>query len=141
MQQSFAKVSGVTETLQVTDLVEDALRMNSSGLARHDIQVIKEFEEVPPITVEKHKVLQILVNLVRNAKHACDEFGPPEKKRLTLRVTNGNDRVRIAVSDNGVGIPPENLTRIFSTASPPRKTATASACTAARWRPKEMGSR
>ena len=112
MQQGFAKVSGVTETLQITDLVEDALRMNASSLMRHDIQVIREFEKLTPIMVEKQKVLQILVNLVRNAKHACDDSGRPDK-RLTLRVTNGNQLVRIAVADNGIGILPENLTRIF----------------------------
>jgi signal transduction histidine kinase len=100
------------EMVRVTDLVEDALRMNSTSLCRHDIHVVKEFESVPAISVEKHKVLQILVNLVRNAKQACDDTALVEK-RLTIRVTNGDDRVRIAVSDNGCGISPENLTRIF----------------------------
>ncbi len=68
---------------------------------------------MPPVMIEKHKVLQILVNLVRNAKHACEDSGRQEK-RLTIRVSNGENRVRIAVSDNGVGIPPENLARIFA---------------------------
>ena len=113
MQQSFAKVSGVTELVKAADLVEDALRMNASSLARHNIQIIKEFEEAQLITVEKQKVLQILVNLVRNAQDACDNSGR-EKKRLTLRVSHGDDRVRIAVCDNGVGIPAENRTRIFA---------------------------
>jgi PAS domain S-box-containing protein len=113
MQQGFAKVSGTTETLSVTELVEDALKMNASALARHDIAVTKEFQKVPLIRVEKHKVLQILVNLVRNAQQACDESDPPEK-RLNLRVTHGDDRVRIAVTDNGIGILSENLTRIFA---------------------------
>ncbi len=113
MQQSFAKVSGVTETLQASDLAEEALRMNASSLTRHDIQVARQFDEVPPITTEKQKVMQILVNLVRNAKQACDESGRPEK-RLTLRVSTGCDRVRISVRDNGIGIRPENLTRIFA---------------------------
>jgi signal transduction histidine kinase/ligand-binding sensor domain-containing protein len=113
MQQSFAKVSGVTELVKAADLVEDALRMNASGLARHNIEIIKEFEEARLITVEKQKVLQVLVNLVRNAQDACDNSGC-EKKRLTLRVTHADDRVRIAVCDNGVGIPPENRTRIFA---------------------------
>ena len=113
MQQSFAKVSGLVETLQVTDLVKDALRMNSSAFARHGIEVVTEFEDVPPVAVEKHKVLQILVNLVRNSKHACDDSGRSDK-RLTLRVSNGRECVRIAVTDNGIGIPAENLTRIFN---------------------------
>jgi len=54
-------------------LIEDALRINSSALTRHDIQVIKEFRDLPSVTVEKHKVLQILVNLDSDAKHACDD--------------------------------------------------------------------
>src|SRR5437868_5289032 len=113
MQQSFAKVSGIMETLAASDLIEDALKMNSSSLLRHDIEVIKESGPVPPLNIEKHKVLQILVNLIRNAKHACDDSGRSDK-RLTIRVANGEGRVRIAVMDNGVGIPPANLTRIFN---------------------------
>ncbi len=114
MQQSYARVSGLAETVKVSDLVEDALQMNADALERHDVQLIREFDpEVPEITVEKHKVLQILVNLVRNAKYACDESNRKDKQ-MTVRVTNGDDRVRITVSDNGVGIPPENLTRIFN---------------------------
>jgi PAS domain S-box-containing protein len=113
MQQSYAKVSGLTETVRVTDLVDDALRMNASALARHEVQAIREFSEVPSIAVEKHKVLQILVNLIRNAKYACDQSGRPDS-RLTIRVTNGDDKVRVAVLDNGIGIPPENITRIFN---------------------------
>jgi PAS domain S-box-containing protein len=113
MQQSFAKAPGITDKLSITDLVEDALKMNAGAFARHDIVLIKEFQKVPFVTVEKHKVLQILVNLLNNAKQSCDELNPPEK-RLTLRVTNGNDRVRIAVTDNGMGVLPENLTRIFA---------------------------
>jgi signal transduction histidine kinase len=114
MQQSYAKVAGVTEAVKVADLVEDALRMNAGALVRHDVQLIREYDpRVPEIIVEKHKVLQILVNLVRNAKYACDESGQ-EEKRMIVRVSNGDDRVRVTVIDNGVGIPAENLTKIFN---------------------------
>jgi PAS domain S-box-containing protein len=113
MQQSYAKVSGVTERVNPTELVEDALRMNAGALARHEVQLAREYDpQLSEITVEKHKVLQILVNLIRNAKYACDESGRPEK-RLTMRVTNRDGRIHIAVADNGVGITPENLARIF----------------------------
>lgn len=114
MQQSYARVSGMSESVNVLELVEDALRMNGGALARHEVQLVRDYPAHPTVaTLDKHKVLQILVNLVRNAKYACDDSGAPEK-RLTVRVTNGDDRVRITVADNGVGIPPENLTRIFS---------------------------
>jgi C4-dicarboxylate-specific signal transduction histidine kinase len=113
MQQTFAKVSGVTETVSMADLIEDALTMNSTSFARHDIHVIKQFEPVPSVTVEKHKAVQILVNLVRNAVESWDGSACPEK-RLTLRLHNGNDHVRIAMTDNGTGILAENLTHIFA---------------------------
>jgi PAS domain S-box-containing protein len=113
MQQTYSKVTGASETLQLTELVEDTLRMNAESFAHHDVQVVRDFADVPPVMVEKHKVIQILVNLVRNAKHACDAV-PHAEKRLTLRVYQGGDSVNIAVSDNGIGIPRENLAHIFN---------------------------
>jgi signal transduction histidine kinase len=113
MQQSHAKALGIAEIVDVKDLVEDSLRMNEDSLNKHQVRVVREFEEVPPISVEKHKVLQILVNLMRNAKDACGDL-KDAKKRMTLRIVQLGDRIRISVSDNGAGIAPENLTRIFA---------------------------
>jgi PAS domain S-box-containing protein len=113
MQQSYAKLCGVTETIAVVDLVEDSLRLNAGAFVRHGVTLRREFNEVPPITVDKHKVLQILVNLVRNAKYACDESGRADKL-ITLRIEAAPAGVRIAVIDNGVGIPAENMSRLFT---------------------------
>jgi len=58
-------------------------------------------------------VLQILINLIRNAKYALDE-GHPKDKELRIRVrSTPENRVQIRSSTHGVGIPPENLTCIF----------------------------
>jgi signal transduction histidine kinase len=113
MQQSYAKVSGVAESVKITDLVEDALRLNAGSLARHEVALVREYTDAPAITVEKHKVLQILVNLIRNAKYACDESGRTDKQ-ITLKVSRRDQWVCVAVIDNGVGIPVENRTRIFN---------------------------
>jgi PAS domain S-box-containing protein len=114
MQQSYAKVSGVSETIAPAELIEDALRMNEAAFTRHQVQVTREYADVPSITVEKHKVLQILVNLMRNAKYALEESGKKEKPiRLRLERING-EAIRISVIDEGIGIPVENLTRIFN---------------------------
>ncbi len=112
MQQSYARRGGVSEMVDIRTLVEDSLRMNEGAFSRHGVTLLREFEEVPLITVDKHKVLQILVNVIRNAKYACDESGNAEK-RVTVRVHAANGAVVIAVIDTGVGIPPENLDRIF----------------------------
>ena len=84
MQQNYAQVSGLAERLNVIDLVEDAYHLNSAAIERHDVRLVREFEEVTA-TVNKHKVLQILVNLIRNAKYALDEGQLPEKL-MTIRV-------------------------------------------------------
>jgi PAS domain S-box-containing protein len=114
MQQSYANVSGVVETVKVSELTEDALRMNAGALSRHNVQVVREYDQrAPEINVDKHKVLQILVNLIRNAKYACDESNRSDKQ-LTVRINGEKERVRISVLDNGVGIPAENMNRIFN---------------------------
>jgi PAS domain S-box-containing protein len=115
MQQSYAKVSGAYENLSPVGLVEDALRINAAAFDRHHIQVVREFEESSPaVCADRHKVLQILINLIRNAKYAMDRPDAHDK-RLVIRVGRASpDRVKITVSDNGVGIAPENLIKIFN---------------------------
>jgi PAS domain S-box-containing protein len=113
MQQSYARVAGVKEVINVRELVEDCLHMNAAALGRHGVEVVREFADVPLINIDKHKVLQVLVNLIRNAKHACQDSARADRL-LTVRVADGDGRIKISVMDNGVGISPENLTRIFS---------------------------
>jgi signal transduction histidine kinase len=114
MQQDYAKLSGLSVAVKTTDMVENALRMNVSALTRHEVNLAREFIDDPTIIVDKHAVLQILVNLIRNAKYACNESGRSDKL-VTVRIfKNGNDGINIQIKDNGVGIPRENLSRLFS---------------------------
>jgi two-component system NtrC family sensor kinase len=113
MQQNYAKVAGVKEIIAAVDLVEDSLRMNAGALTRHGVEVERDYRDNPRVNVDKHKVLQILVNLVRNAKYACDEAQSIEK-RIVLRVQCLDHRVQLSVIDNGVGIAADNMTRIFN---------------------------
>jgi PAS domain S-box-containing protein len=113
MQQNYARVSGVAETVKVTEIVEDALRMNAGAMSRHEIALVRQYTDEPMVSIEKHKVLQILVNLIRNAKYACDESGRMDKQ-ITLKIWKRDQWICIAVVDNGIGIPPENLTRVFN---------------------------
>ena len=121
MQQNYARVSGLVETVSLADLAEDAIKMHGGAYARHGIVLQRDYEELPLVSVDKHKVLQILVNLLHNSKYACEAANQPEK-RVALRLkSSGADRVKIEVADNGVGIPAENLTRIFSQGFTTRK--------------------
>ncbi|WP_233261323.1 sensor histidine kinase [Vitiosangium sp. GDMCC 1.1324] len=116
MQQQHARYGGVVELVQVPQLINDALRLDAGSLEPLGIEVRREYAEVPPIVVDRHKLLQILLNLLSNARHALLDSRAPDK-RLTIRVGHGagrRDQLRIEVADNGVGIAPENLTRMFS---------------------------
>jgi len=114
LQQSYTGVSGISDKLSLADLLDDAIRINSQSVTRHNIDVIREYEVLPPVVTEKQKVLQILVNLLSNAKYAVIA-ADRATRRITVRAKRvATDRVRIEVIDNGVGIPRENLTRIFS---------------------------
>ena len=115
MQQAYATMVGVVEPLDPVALMEDSLRMNAGALVRHEVACVREFHPVPGVLAEKAKVLQILVNLIRNAKYAADE-GRRAEKIITLRLelNEAGDRVRLIVQDNGIGIPPENMEKIFT---------------------------
>lgn len=113
MQQNYARGSSLAEDCQAAELVEESLHISSISLSRHGITVVRDFKTVPNIHVTRHKVLQIMVNLIRNAKYAMDETGRAEKPMTIIIEPHGAELVRISVRDEGVGIPPENLTKIF----------------------------
>lgn len=112
-QQNYGRAFGVIETLDPREVIEDAARLTGESLARHRITLVRDFASKRPVCADRHKVLQILVNLVRNAKQAVIEADPPER-RIAIRVTEAApDRLIIAVTDTGTGIPEENLAKIF----------------------------
>jgi PAS domain S-box-containing protein len=119
VQQGYARVSGVRAEVSAEVLIEDALRINREALERHRITVVRDFAPAPPLLIEKHKVLEILVNLLSNAKYACDErAGGGLGARITVRIDTpkgerAGGRVRLVVADNGIGIPHQHLSRIF----------------------------
>jgi len=114
LQQSYGRAVGVTEAVAVADLVQDAIRINAAALDRHNVAVEQELCDLPTVRLDRQKVLQILINLISNAKYAVSESAA-EEKRIILRLSRCNGTsFRIDVCDNGVGIPKENLTRIFN---------------------------
>ncbi len=114
MQQEHARSTRLVERLSVPRLIDEALRPHLVALEREGIQVQREYSETSELEADRHQLLQILLNLLSNARHALRDSDRPDK-RLTLRVRPGGvGRLFIEVSDNGVGIPPENLPLIFS---------------------------
>ncbi|MGC4031133.1 MAG: ATP-binding protein [Tepidisphaeraceae bacterium] len=117
-QQNYAKPSTVFEIMNPAELLEDALRLNLIALDRHGVTIERDVADIGPVKIDKHKTLQILVNLISNAKNAMCDLNGNKERRLALRVhaieTDAGRRLRISVQDNGMGIAPENLSRIFA---------------------------
>ncbi|WNG53075.1 HAMP domain-containing protein [Archangium minus] len=114
VQQNYARTPRLHEPVQLAELVEDAIRINSAGLTRHQVTVVRQLASLPPVLTDKHKLLMILVNLVSNAKYAMDDV-PPAERLLTVKLEHSTtDSIRIEIHDNGMGIAPELLTRIFT---------------------------
>ncbi len=113
LQQSYSKTTNMIESASVAELVEDAIRINAEALTRHGVEVKREFADLPPVLLDHHKILQILTNLISNAKYALSDSNQDDRI-LTICVTEPQGgHFRIEVHDNGIGITEENLTRIF----------------------------
>jgi len=120
-QQNYARVLGVSEVVDLSEVMEDAIKIHGGSYERHAIKLVREYDPLPQITLDKHKVMQILINFLSNAKYACDA-GNKNEKIVTVRIKRmNNDRVKMEVADNGIGIAPENVTRIFSQGFTTRK--------------------
>lgn len=118
-QQSYAGAPRLIESLPLDVLIDDALRMNADSLARHRIPVVKDVSGLPPLPLDRHRLLMILVNLISNAKQALGAAGgdaPCLRLSAVLAegAADGARQLRISVADNGEGIAPEHLTKVFS---------------------------
>jgi C4-dicarboxylate-specific signal transduction histidine kinase len=112
-QQSFARVFGVTESIEAERLMEEAIQLHAAAFVRHGIKLVRQYAPVAPVLVDRHKVLQILVNLLRNAKQAVSDSNGAEKQIILTIAAPSEGRVSFSITDNGSGITPENLTKIF----------------------------
>jgi C4-dicarboxylate-specific signal transduction histidine kinase len=114
MQQSYASLAGTIDTVPLEELVEDALRFVSASLENRKVQIKRTFAPVPPVTIDRHKVVQTLLNVIRNAMYALDSRSE-EDRHLALEIAaSGENHIAIRVEDNGGGIAPADLGKIFS---------------------------
>jgi two-component system NtrC family sensor kinase len=116
-QQSYSGASSVVEPVRLTELMEDALRMNATSISRHQINIVKEFADMPLLLLDKHLLLQILINLIGNANQAMEPIADRSHQitlRTQLRETIEGLRLCIGVEDNGEGFTPENRKRLFT---------------------------
>jgi two-component system sensor histidine kinase ChiS len=115
LQQTVAGVVGVRDSIAIPALIDDASKLFVDSFKRHDIDLVSDYApDIPEITIEKSKALQILLNLLRNARDAVSVMAR-DNRQVRIQVTRPSaDQVAIAVADNGVGIGPEHMKRMFN---------------------------
>jgi signal transduction histidine kinase len=112
-QQNYAGAGGFSEKVTMSEIVEDALIMQSGSIKRHGISIIRDYHDMPQVTVQKIKLMHVYINLIKNAKDAMLE-NPPDKRLLTISIQEDNNDILVSFTDVGCGIEPQNLTKIFS---------------------------
>ena len=113
LQQSYSRTIGLTERINVVEVIDDAEALNIDAIRRHNIVVVKHLEPLPQIILDRQKLLQILTNLISNAKQAFSGSDIDNKRIEIALYHHRPDVFCITVSDNGTGITEESLTRIF----------------------------
>ncbi|MBS0271849.1 MAG: PAS domain-containing protein [Proteobacteria bacterium] len=115
-QNDISRASGMRENIFLPEAIDTALEMTDFAFEEHNIHIMKNYQKTPFVLTDKVKLLQILVNLIRNAKDALMENSVDAKKIITifLKKDNLNNKLIIKVKDNGIGIAAENLQKIFT---------------------------
>ncbi|REG27077.1 putative ATPase [Archangium gephyra] len=120
VQQDYAKTTLILGEWDLAQIIEDSLRFQLAALQRHGVTVTREFTSVPKLQVDKHKVLQILINLLSNAKDAMAEV-PEGQRHLCVRLTAEGNVARIQVVDSGKGFTLELRKQLFALGFTTRK--------------------
>ncbi|MBC8353319.1 MAG: HAMP domain-containing protein [Planctomycetes bacterium] len=112
-QQSFAGLADIAEPCELQEVIEEAYAIAGISAGRHGIEVEREIDELPAVQAVRSKLLQILVNLIKNAKEALKAYDSPHKT-VTLRLGIQDDFARVEIADNGPGIDIEKLNQVFA---------------------------
>ncbi|HRI65899.1 MAG TPA: ATP-binding protein, partial [Polyangium sp.] len=116
LQQSFAGAQRLVDDVVIAELVDDALRISAIDELRHGIEIVRDIAPAPTHwPLERHRVLQVLVNLISNSFHALLATSDGRKKSIIVASSVENaDRLRFTVHDTGCGIEPAVMARLFS---------------------------
>lgn len=112
-QQSYAGEGGLLEEYKLDAIIEDSLTMLVGTLDKHHIEIIKEYDNIGMVPVQKVKLVHVLINLFNNAKDAMVETAEDER-RIIIKLEKDDTHAYIRVKDTGHGIKTSDLEKIFS---------------------------
>ena len=108
---NFSRAGSTAEFTEVdlNKLLEDTLQLLEPQLRKGEVRIVREYAEVSPVIHgSAGKLQQVLTNLILNARDAMDSSG-----EIRLATSCSEDSVCVEVADNGAGIAPENISKIY----------------------------
>jgi PAS domain S-box-containing protein len=97
----------------VNDIIDKTIELHEYWLRSTNIEVVRDYSEVPYISVDRQQIQQVILNLLINAEHAISDAGRRGRIEFKTGYDGESDNIIITVSDNGAGIHPEILPKIF----------------------------
>ena len=99
----------------LVEIVEDSIGFIEADAKLHDVRIVRKISDIS-VTLYADRVMleQVLLNLMRNAIDAMSVDTPPERRRMTIRLSIVDDQVRIRVADRGTGISPAIREKLFT---------------------------
>lgn len=114
MQKDISGIYGIQQNVFLPEALDFALEMSCVAPETHGIKIVRNYNDAAFIIIDKTKLLQIIVNLIRNAKDSLQLMENKTQKTITLSIKKSNSMIKIIVQDNGVGIPKEIIKKIFT---------------------------
>jgi PAS domain S-box-containing protein len=115
LQQSYATAEHeMRENHDLNSLIEDAIRMQTGQFEKRNISVRRELDpKLSNLLIDKNRLMQVLVNLIKNSYEAIDELNGNNDRTITFRTSSDNGKTRLEIADSGIGIDPALIPRIY----------------------------
>gem|GEM_PF-3469318 len=115
MQQGYAaSAEEVKSLVDPNQALGDAIRMQTGAIEKRGIRIEQAFaESLPRLLIDKNRLMQVLVNIIKNGYEAIDQNGPQTDKRMRFGTFAEHGRVGFKIEDSGIGLAPEQADAVF----------------------------
>ena len=115
LQQRLVSGIGKEDFLSIKSMVKDALKMMNEALLRHVVDLEEDYIDELDVEIDGSMVIQVFINIFKNDIEAFDEGSINDRKmKIVGQREKGTKTVACRISDNGPGIAPEHLDKIFN---------------------------
>lgn len=105
-----AQIAWSVASLNLEEVIKDAVASTRQLIQDKNIKINQAIEpSIPSIAGDRDRLVQVMVNLISNAVKFCEA----DRGDITIRLKAKTSHLLVQVEDNGIGIKPENLNRIF----------------------------